>query len=159
MIGRCAAVVALAFACAVAAAPQPPAQQPPAQQPTTPPPGNDQSLRKLSPEEIPPNLSFYAMDPLYKPGTPLGWASEEIKERLDRGLVAVAAGGGRVHLSWRLLETDPPNVTFDVYRSTTGGAETRLNAKPIQTTSAGDSRDRGACSARAAVVIARPRRQ
>lgn len=40
----------------------------------------------------------------------------EIRERLGRGLVAVTAGGGRVHLSWRLLRDDPHDVAFDVYR-------------------------------------------
>jgi len=130
------AVVAAALAAAPATqqlAPQQPAPQQPAPQATTPPPGNDRSLRKLSPDEIPPNLSFYAVDPLHTPGAPLGWASEEVRERLDRGIVAVAAGDGRVHLSWRLLQTDPPNVTFNVYRST-GGRETRLNPKPIRAT-------------------------
>ena len=41
---------------------------------TRPPADNDRTLRPLSPDEIPPNLSFYAVDPLYKPGVPLGWA-------------------------------------------------------------------------------------
>ena len=58
---------------ALAAAPalqQPAGQPPPAPAATTPPPDNDQSLRKLSPDEIPPNLSFYAIDPLDKPRRP-----------------------------------------------------------------------------------------
>jgi len=55
---------ATGFALALAAAPQQPPPPAPVQTPTTPPPGNDQSLRQLSPDEIPPNLSFYAMDPL-----------------------------------------------------------------------------------------------
>ena len=100
--------VAAGVALALAAAAQQPPPAAPAQTPTTPPPGNDQSLRQLSPDEIPPNLSFYAMDPLYKPGVPLGWSATEIRERLDRGLVAIAAEGGRVHLSWRLLQSDEP---------------------------------------------------
>src|SRR5262245_5534622 len=99
---------------------QPPPQQPPPQTSTRPPENNDQTLRPLTPEEIPPNLNFYAMDPLYKPGVPLGWATERIRERLDRGVVAVSADGGRVHLSWRLLETDPPDIAFNVYRSSRG---------------------------------------
>ena len=111
-----------------------PAQPPAAQAPTTPPPYNDRTLRPLSPEEIPPNLNFYAVDPLYTPGVPLGWASEEIRERLDRGLVAVAAEGGRVQLGRRLLDTDPADVAFNVYRSAAGGPESRLNMTPIQAT-------------------------
>src|SRR5512145_2990050 len=99
---------------------QNPAPQP-TQPSTRPPENNDQTLRPLTPEEIPPNLNFYAMDPLYAPGTALGWATERIRETLDRGLVAVAADGGRVHLSWRLLETDASAVRFVVYRITPAG--------------------------------------
>ena len=130
--------VSMAFAFAVLAVAtlstsQPPRTQPPEPSPTTPPAGNDQTLRKLSPDEIPPNLSFYAMDPLYRPGAPRGWASAEIRERLDRGLVAVASDAGRVHLSWRLLDSDPATIAFNVYR-VSGVTETRLNARPIRTT-------------------------
>lgn len=113
---------------------QPPTPLPASQPPTTPPPNNDQSLRVLSPEEIPPNLNFYAMDPLYTPGAPLGWSAAPIRERLDRGLVAVASDAGRVHLSWRMFDTDSPSVGFNVYRSVDGSAETRVNAVPIVTT-------------------------
>jgi hypothetical protein len=153
MMRRLAAGLACACVVAAAAVPPQPAQQAPAETPTTPPPGNDQSLRKLSPDEIPPNLSFYAVDPLYKPGMPLGWASEEIRERVDRGLVAIAAEGGRVHLSWPLLATDPPNAAFNIYRST-GGGETRLNTKPIQaTTDYVDARPSEGQSWRVAAVV------
>jgi rhamnogalacturonan endolyase len=100
---------------------------------TRPPENNEQGLRPLTSEEIPPNLNFYAMDPLYAPGTPLGWATARIRETLDRGVVAIAAEGGHVYLSWRLLETDPANVRFNVYRTTATG-ETRLNAAPVATT-------------------------
>ena len=64
---------------------------PPPASSTRPPENNEQGLRPLTPEEIPPNLNFYAMDPLYKAGTPLGWATERIRETLDRGVVAIAA--------------------------------------------------------------------
>ena len=37
-------------------------------------------------------------------------------ERLNRGLVAIHHGGGRVFVSWRLLGTDPAGVAFNVYR-------------------------------------------
>lgn len=38
-------------------------------------------------------------------------------ERLDRGTVAVPATGGGVHVSWRLLATDPPTAQFAVRRN------------------------------------------
>ena len=87
---------------------QAPPPQPPPVSSTRPPEDNEKGLRPLTPEEIPPNLNFYAMDPLYKAGTSLGWATARIRETLDRGLVAIVAQGGRTYLSWRLLDTDSP---------------------------------------------------
>jgi len=101
---------------------------------TRPPENNDQTLRPLTAEEIPPNLNFYAIDPLYKPGVPLGWAKERIEERLDRGMLALPGEAGKVYLGWRLLEADPENVAFNVYRSTAGGAAVKLNAQPVRQT-------------------------
>jgi rhamnogalacturonan endolyase len=116
---------------AMAQNPQNPA---PVQPSTRPPENNDQTLRPLTPEEIPPNLNFYAVDPLYRPGTPLGWASERIEEKLDRGMSALAVEGGKVYLSWRLLKADPEQIAFNVYRSTVGGAPLKLNAEPVSRT-------------------------
>ncbi len=101
---------------------------------TRPPAGNDTGLRELTDEEIPPNLNFYAMDPLYDPDAVLGWASERIEERIDRGMLALPMGDGKVYLGWRLLKSDPQDVVFDVYRSTAGGAPVKLNAQPIAKT-------------------------
>ncbi|HCT75685.1 MAG TPA: hypothetical protein DGT23_03630 [Micromonosporaceae bacterium] len=39
-------------------------------------------------------------------------------ERLDRGLISVRSGSGNL-VSWRLLGTDPSNVTFNLYRGST----------------------------------------
>ena len=63
-----------------------------------------------------------------------GFATERIREPLDRGLVAVPAGAGRVYLGWRLLDTDPRGTAFDVLRSTPGGQAVTLNRLPIQDT-------------------------
>ncbi len=105
--------------------------QPGAQPATRPPADNDQTLRKLGPTEIAPNLSFYAVDPLYRPGVPLGWAAERIEERLNRGLAAIPLDASRVYLTWRLLKSDAGNVAFHVYRAAAGGAAVRLNRSPI----------------------------
>lgn len=120
------------------AQPAPPAQ-PPATNPlqtigTRPPEGNDTGLRQLSPEEIPPNLNFYAMDPLYKPGTPLGWSAERIDEKLDRGLIVLPVDGGKVYLGWRLLKEDATGTAFNVYRATAAGEPVKLNNEPLRTT-------------------------
>ena len=37
-------------------------------------------------------------------------------ERLDRGVVALARDRGEVFVSWRLLKSDPENISFNVYR-------------------------------------------
>src|SRR5687767_350162 len=97
---------------------------------TTPTRDNDTTLRPLSPEEIPPNLNFYAINPLYKEGTPLGWAKERIEEKIDRGVVALATEDKKVYVSWRLLKTDPADIAFNVYRSTVGSAATKLTSAP-----------------------------
>jgi rhamnogalacturonan endolyase len=47
-------------------------------------------------------------------------------EFLDRGAVAVPAKDGGILVSWRLLATDAPRTTFDVYRD---GA--KINARPL----------------------------
>jgi rhamnogalacturonan endolyase len=81
---------------------------------------------------------------------PLG-AKEKLRymEKLDRGLVAVQQGDGKVFLSWRLLASDPDGVAFNVYRETerpaavTGPGQfssqpaspsgaVRLNAQPLE---------------------------
>jgi rhamnogalacturonan endolyase len=47
-------------------------------------------------------------------------------ENLDRGVVAVSMGSGRVYVGWRLLGTEPNTIAFNVYRGST-----RINARPI----------------------------
>ncbi|MEO7415099.1 MAG: hypothetical protein ABIZ81_17290 [Opitutaceae bacterium] len=101
---------------------------------TRPTSANDTSLRPLSPEEIPPNLNFYAVNPLYKEGAPLGWAKERIEEKIDRGTVVLLGADKKAYVSWRLLKTDPQNTTFNVYRSTAGAAAAKLNSQPIAQT-------------------------
>jgi hypothetical protein len=101
---------------------------------TRPPEGNDTGIRELSPEELPPNLNFYAVDPLYQPGIPLGWSDKRIEEELDRGLIALRTDGDRVYLGWRLLREDPEGIAFNVYRASGTGEGVKLNAAPIRAT-------------------------
>jgi rhamnogalacturonan endolyase len=63
-----------------------------------------------------------------------GWATERVEEKLDRGMIAVAQGDGKVYLGWRLLKTDPAAIAFNVYRGTAGGDAERLNAEPLRRT-------------------------
>jgi rhamnogalacturonan endolyase len=117
--------------------PSPPASAPsavaPAQFATTPTRENDTTLRALSPEEIPPNLNFYAVNPLYREGASLGWATERIEEELDRGVVARLTADNKVYVSWRLLKSDPADVAFNVYRLA-DGVTARLNPTPLTQT-------------------------
>lgn len=53
-------------------------------------------------------------------------------ELLDRGMLAVRLPNGDTYLSWRLLESDPPDVAFDVYAHGNGPVGMRkLNARPL----------------------------
>lgn len=49
-------------------------------------------------------------------------------ESLGRGVVAVRSSNTNVLVSWRLLGLDPNGIGFNVYRSTAGGAEVKLNS-------------------------------
>lgn len=62
-----------------------------------------------------------------------GWATERVKDRLDRGVVAVRTGNG-TYVSWRLLESDDPQTTFNVYSSANGKTFRKVNGRPIGAT-------------------------
>ncbi len=56
-------------------------------------------------------------------GMVLFWTSSMYAQRqiesLDRGVVAVDLGEGKVYVGWRMLGTDPNNIAFNVYRDNT----------------------------------------
>jgi rhamnogalacturonan endolyase len=56
-------------------------------------------------------------------------------EKIDRGVVAVPAGAGKVYVGWRLLKSDAADLAFNIYRRpATGGEATKLNAQPVAAT-------------------------
>ncbi|MBM4103197.1 MAG: silent information regulator protein Sir2 [Planctomycetes bacterium] len=55
-------------------------------------------------------------------------------EKIDRGMVAIAQSDGTVYLGWRLLNTDPQTVGFNLYRQTAGSEAVKLNEYPITRT-------------------------
>ena len=55
-------------------------------------------------------------------------------ERLNRGVVAVRRSSSQVYVGWRLFGNDPPEIGFNVYRSSDGGEPIRLNGTPITQT-------------------------
>lgn len=71
-------------------------------------------------------LGFLVACPLFTPVTGYG------AERLDRSVVAFPRQEGGVYVGWRLLESDPRDIGFDVYRSDSAGSLGRkVNAAPI----------------------------
>ncbi|HUT90989.1 MAG TPA: hypothetical protein VMY37_15915 [Thermoguttaceae bacterium] len=63
-----------------------------------------------------------------------GFAETRVGEKLDRGLVAVPAGEGRIYVGWRVLRSDPKDAAFHVYRSVGGAPPERLTKTPLAKT-------------------------
>lgn len=57
--------------------------------------------------------------------------AQRVMENLNRGMVAIHQGKGKVFVSWRLLGTDPEETAFYLYRSTNGNAAIKLTKTPI----------------------------
>ena len=78
---------------------------------------------------------YEILEPRHEPKPEVnGFATEKIKEQLDRGLIAVPATDGKgIYLSWRLLEQDDADVSFHLYRSVNGKTQ-RLTKSPIKST-------------------------
>ena len=62
-----------------------------------------------------------------------GALSSRPQEKMDRGLVASVTSRG-TYISWRMLESDPAGVGFDLWRRV-GGRVEKVNAAPIVQTS------------------------
>ncbi len=78
---------------------------------------------------------FYEiLQPSHEAKAPVdGGLTERVCEPLDRGLTAVTAADGRLHLSWRLLADDPEGAAFHVYQIVNGQSR-RISSKPITAT-------------------------
>ena len=63
-----------------------------------------------------------------------GHARRRVREGLDRAVIARPVAGGKVYVGWRLLDTDPADITFNVHRRTGNAAPVKLNAEPIRKT-------------------------
>lgn len=57
--------------------------------------------------------------------------SQRQMEFLDRGVVAVSRANGSAFVSWRLLATEPQDISFNVYRSIGNGKVQKLNKAAI----------------------------
>ncbi len=67
-------------------------------------------------------------------GVGAGASAERAGEFFDRGLVARPVADGKVYIGWRLLESDPADAAFNVYRRTGDGDPVKLNERPIRRT-------------------------
>jgi rhamnogalacturonan endolyase len=57
--------------------------------------------------------------------------AQRLMENLDRGVVAINQGNGKVYIGWRLLATDADDVAFNVYRSVNGKPAVKINNQPV----------------------------
>jgi rhamnogalacturonan endolyase len=71
-----------------------------------------------------PSVQAVNSDPVSQPA---------LMENIGRSLVAVRRTGD-IYVGWRLLGTDTPATTFNLYRSTNGGDPVKLNTDPIAAT-------------------------
>ena len=55
-------------------------------------------------------------------------------EKLGRGVVAVRTNSTTAYIGWRMLGTDPEDIGFNLYRSTTNGTPVQLTTNQTQTT-------------------------
>ncbi|MEN6641851.1 MAG: carbohydrate binding domain-containing protein [Armatimonadia bacterium] len=70
-----------------------------------------------------------------KPKTKVtGWAKTRVQEKLSRGIVAMPLEGKKVYVGWRLLNTDPKDIGFNLYRGTGRAIPVKLNDKPLTQT-------------------------
>mgnify|MGYP006281731247 CR=1 FL=1 len=59
-------------------------------------------------------------------------AGAQVREKIDRGVVALTVDARTVYVGWRLLEDDPEDVAFNVYRQDIGmGDFERVNETPV----------------------------
>jgi len=56
-----------------------------------------------------------------------------LTEKLDRGMIAIHNGKGEVSVSWRLFKKDAPDISFDLYRTPSGGKPIKINKAPLAT--------------------------
>lgn len=77
---------------------------------------------------------YEILEPRHEPKPEIkGFATERVKEKLDRGLTATPSADGKgIYLSWRLLEQDGTDTSFHLYRSANGKTQ-RLSKIQLKT--------------------------
>ncbi|MDQ8199904.1 hypothetical protein QEH56_17205 [Pelagicoccus enzymogenes] len=59
-------------------------------------------------------------------------ATGSAAEKLDRGMIAMPTDENAAYIGWRLFESDPAGLVFNLYRSTNGEEAVKLNRAPIR---------------------------
>lgn len=67
-------------------------------------------------------------------GTPMTAAAQKLMEKLDRSLIGIKQEDNTVYLGWRLLGSDPEDITFNLYRQADDSEAVKLNREPIHLT-------------------------
>jgi autotransporter-associated beta strand protein len=55
-------------------------------------------------------------------------------ENLGRGMIVLNEGSGKAYVGWRLLGTDPADISFNLYKSVNGAAATKIAGPLVSTT-------------------------
>jgi rhamnogalacturonan endolyase len=64
---------------------------------------------------------------------PLQLLNSQTGEKIDRGVVALTIDGTKAYIGWRLLQSDPSDISFNVYRKEAGSAEyLKVNREPVK---------------------------
>lgn len=58
-------------------------------------------------------------------------SAQRLMENLNRGIIAINQGGGKVFVSWRLLGTEAPDTKFNLYKTTGNTKAIKLNKEPL----------------------------
>lgn len=89
--------------------------------------GNDQNSDGVSLENFVVLQAQYPEAPIFRKVN--GFAKDKVVEKFNRALTAFKTNDG-VYLSWRALQTDTPNTSFDIY-GVVDDKELKLNTTPI----------------------------
>lgn len=57
------------------------------------------------------------------PGTV--YVQAQLSENIDRGVIGLTIDGTHAYIGWRLLKSDPAEISFNVYRKEAGSTEFR----------------------------------
>ncbi|MDR6561026.1 MULTISPECIES: rhamnogalacturonan lyase [unclassified Arcicella] len=58
-------------------------------------------------------------------------SAQRLMENLNRGIIAINQGAGKVFVSWRLLGTEAPDTKFNLYKTTGNAKAIKLNKEPL----------------------------